>query len=134
MTKDALTAAVNARLAQMDEALSVIPDEDAPDAMALFRKWEPGLNLVLGQRLQHGGKLYKVNQAHTSQEGWEPDKTPALFTEIAKPGEIPEWKQPTGAQDAYAKGDKVRHSGKVWESGYDNNVWEPGVFGWTEVI
>ena len=132
MTKDALTAAVNARLAQMDEALSVIPDEDAPDAMALFRKWEPGLNLVLGQRLQHGGKLYKVNQPPTSQEGWEPDKTPALFTEIAKPGEIPEWKQPTGAQDAYAKGDKVRHNGSVWVSDYDNNVWEPGVFGWIE--
>lgn len=131
MTKDALTAAVDARLNQMDAALAVIPDEDAADAMTLFRKWEPGLNLVMGQRLQHGGKLYRVEQPHTSQAGWEPDKTPALFTEVAKPGEIPEWKQPTGAQDAYKKGDQVRHSGKVWESDIDGNVWEPGVYGWT---
>ena len=122
--------AVNARLEQIDSALAVIPDEDAPDAMTLFRKWEAGLDLVAGQRLQHAGKLYKVIQPHTSQEGWEPDKTPALFTEIAKPGEIPEWKQPTGAQDAYNKGDKVRHGGQIWESKVDANVWEPGVYGW----
>ena len=131
MTKDALTAAVEARLNQMDAALAVISDEDAPDAMTLFRKWAPGMDLVLNQRLQHAGKLYKVNQPHTSQEGWEPDKTPALFTEIAKPGEIPEWKQPTGAQDAYNKGDQVRHGGQIWESDIDANVWEPGVYGWS---
>lgn len=131
MRKDDLMNAVNTRLEQIDSALAVIPDEAAPDAMALFRKWEPGLDLVLGQRLQHEGKLYKVVQPHTSQAGWEPDKTPALFTEIAKPGEIPEWKQPTGAQDAYNKGDKVRHGGQIWESDVDANVWEPGVYGWS---
>ena len=131
MRRDDLMDAVNARLEQIDSALAVIPDEDAPDAMTLFRKWTPGMDLVLNQRLQHAGKLYKVNQPHTSQEGWEPDKTPALFTEIAKPGEIPEWKQPTGAQDAYNKGDRVRHSGLVWESDVDANVWEPGVYGWS---
>ena len=130
MTKDALAAAVEARLNQMDAALAVIPDEDAPDAMVLFRKWEPGMDLVLNQRLQHEGKLYKVIQPHTTQEGWEPDKTPALFVEIAKPGEIPEWRQPTGAQDAYSKGDQVRHNGQIWESDVEANVWEPGVYGW----
>jgi len=133
MTKDALAAAVEARLNQMDAALAAIPDEDAPDAMVLFRKWEPGMDLVLNQRLQHEGKLYKVIQPHTTQEGWEPDKTPALFVEIAKPGEIPEWRQPTGAQDAYNTGDQVRHGGQIWESNVDANVWEPGVYGWTVV-
>ena len=44
-----------------------------------------------------------------------------------------EWKQPTGAQDAYSKGDKVSHSSKHWVSDYDANVWEPGVYGWSEV-
>lgn len=37
-------------------------------------------------------------------------------------------------QDAYTKGDKVRYpdeSGDVWISDVDNNVWEPGVYGWT---
>lgn len=31
-------------------------------------------------------------------------------------------------------GDKVRHNDKVWISIIDNNVWEPGVYGWNEVI
>lgn len=130
MRKDDLMDAVNARLEQIDSALAVIPDADAPDAMALFRKWATGMDVVAGQRLQHEGKLYKVIQPHTSQVGWEPDKTPALFVEIAKPGEIPEWRQPTGAQDAYNKGDQVRHGGQIWESDVDANVWEPGVYGW----
>ena len=135
MRKDDLMDAVNARLEQIDSALTVIPDENATEAMALFRKWAPGMDLVLNQRLQHAGKLYKVNQPHTSQEGWEPDKTPALFTEIPRPGEIPVWRRPTGAQDAYAKGDKVHYPGKddpVYESLIDANTWSPEEYsaGW----
>lgn len=45
----------------------------------------------------------------------------------------PAWVQPTGAGDAYKLGDRVQHAGKNWESTYNNNVWEPGVFGWVEV-
>lgn len=32
----------------------------------------------------------------------------------------------------YTKGDKVTHNGKTWISDIDNNVWEPGVYGWME--
>ena len=108
-------------------------DDDAVEAVELFPVWKPGKEYIVDVRLQWEGKLYRVVQAHTSQEGWEPDKTPALFTEVPKPGTIPEWKQPTGAQDAYMTGDKVRHNEKVWASDVDNNVWEPGVYGWSEV-
>ena len=31
-------------------------------------------------------------------------------------------------------GDKVRHNEKVWVSTIDNNVWEPGVYGWDEIM
>ena len=48
--------------------------------------------------------------------------------------EYPEWVQPTGAHDAYAQGAKVSHNGKKWTSDVGGNVWEPGVYGWTEVI
>ena len=48
--------------------------------------------------------------------------------------EYPEWYKPIGAHDAYAKGDKVSHNEQKWVSEYDANVWEPGVFGWKEVI
>lgn len=43
-----------------------------------------------------------------------------------------EWKQPTGAHDAYMAGDVQTHNGKTWESTVDYNVWEPGVSGWRE--
>ncbi len=41
----------------------------------------------------------------------------------------PEWVQPTGAHDAYAKGSQVTHHGEKYVSQIDANVWEPGVFG-----
>lgn len=132
MTRKELMDAIQRRIAKMDTALTYVPDEVALESVELFRKWEPGIPVVADQRLQHGGKLYRVVQPHTTQAGWEPDITPALFTEVAKPGEIPEWKQPTGAQDAYAKGNKVRHNGQIWQSDVDNNVWEPGVYGWSK--
>ena len=47
--------------------------------------------------------------------------------------EYPAWVQPTGAHDAYAQGAKVSYNGKKWTSDVANNVWEPGVYGWTEV-
>ena len=48
----------------------------------------------------------------------------------------PEWVQPTGAHDAYAKGSQVTHNGERYVSQINANVWEPGVFGseslWTK--
>lgn len=126
MTKEELRIALDARLKEINDSLNNIADEDATAVVALFEKWSPNKAYEVGQRLRYLNKLYRVVQAHTSQEGWEPDKVPALFTEIAKPGEIPEWRQPTGAQDAYNIGDLVRYNGQVWESTIDNNVWAPG--------
>ena len=51
---------------------------------------------------------------------------------IPDPEVIPEWEQP-GSTNPYMIGDKVRHNGKTWVSTIDNNVWEPGVYGW-EVV
>ena len=115
-----------------------LPDEDALEAVELFAVWKAGTEYTVDQRIRHGGKLYRCVQAHTSQTGWEPDKTPALWTEVAKPGEIPVWKQPTGAQDAYNKGDKVWYpekDTKVYESLIDANVYSPEAYpaGWKEI-
>lgn len=115
------------------KAAESLDDTNALDGVELFERWHPGMELVVNQRISYEEKLYRVVQAHTAQEGWEPDTAPALFTEVAKPGEIPVWKQPTGAQDAYMQGDKVHHpdkNGPVYVSTVDNNVWEPGVYGW----
>lgn len=42
------------------------------------------------------------------------------------------WRAPSGAHNAYPKGWKVQHNGKMWESTTPSNVWEPGVSGWIE--
>ena len=60
-----------------------------------------------------------------------PDATPALWV-VVTVEEWPEWVQPTGAQDAYAKDAKVTHNEERWISDVDSNVWEPGVYGWTK--
>lgn len=119
---------------RIEQAAVSLPDEDALDAPEMYPHWREYMTLAVNNRICYRNKLYRVVQAHTTQAGWEPDIAPALFTEVAKPGEIPDWKQPTGAQDAYMTGDKVRYDGKVWVSTVDSNVWQPGVYGWDEVI
>lgn len=57
-----------------------------------------------------------------------------ILCAVTGAGTIPEWVQPTGATDAYNKGNRVKHAGKVWASLVDANVWEPGVYGWTETL
>lgn len=64
---------------------------------------------------------------------WAPDVAVSLWVSISDPAEEwPEWSQPVGAHDAYQTGDKVTYNGKHWISTADNNVWQPGVYGWAE--
>ena len=99
----------------------------------LFEEWQAGVSYKVGQYRRYGEKLYRCVQQHTSQAGWEPDKAASLWSVAADPAEEwPEWSQPLGAHDAYAKGAKVSHNGKHWVSDVDANVWEPGVSGWSE--
>jgi hypothetical protein len=122
--------------AMIEKASASLGDEDALEAVELFPLWRIGIDYAADIRVRYEDKLYRCVQAHTSQAGWEPPAVPALWTEVAKPGEIPVWKQPTGAQDAYMTGDKVHYpdaAGDIYVSTVDNNVWEPGVYGW-EVV
>ena len=119
--------------ALIEKAAASLSDSDALDGVELFPAWSSGVDYALDVRVRYADKLYKCVQAHTSQSNWTPDETPALWTEVAKPGEIPVWKQPTGVQDAYQTGDKVWFPEKdttVYVSTVDNNVWQPGVYGW----
>ena len=117
---------------KIESAASAQTDEAALESIDLFPKWKPDIDVAVDERYQHGGKLYRVIQPHRTQADWTPDVVPALFVEVSLE-EWAEWKQPTGAHDAYAKDAKVSHNGKHWTSSIDNNVWEPGVYGWTQV-
>ena len=110
-----------------------LDDSDALEAVELFPAWEVGVAYAADVRVRYGMTLYKCVQAHTSQAEWTPDKTPALWTEVAEPGTIPVWRQPTGAQDAYRIGDKVHYTdavGPVYVSVIDYNVYSPETYGW----
>lgn len=117
---------------KIETAAAQQSDELALQSVELFPKWEAGINVTAGDRYQYNSVLYRVVQSHTTQDNWTPDITPALWTVVSLE-EWPEWVQPIGASDAYNKGDKVSHNEKHWESDVDANVWEPGVYGWSEV-
>ena len=110
-----------------------IPADELKDLIGLYDEWRPSLSVKVGERYKYAGKLYEVVQAHSTQADWAPDKVPALFAKVQPPNVIPEFVQPVGAHDAYAKGDKVTFQGKVYESKIDNNVWSPTAYpaGWT---
>ena len=118
-----------------------LSDEQALQVPLMFPKWQVGKAYVVGDRVLYLGVLYKVLQAHTSQQGWEPDVAPSLFAknlivkdEQGEQVDIPEWKQPDST-NPYMTGDKVRFEGKVYQSLIDNNVWSPSDYpqGWEEV-
>lgn len=110
-----------------------LTDEEALDVAAMFPTWHSkiGEAVAVGERLWYDGKLYKVVQAHTASSEWVPDHNPALYTEVSIV-EWPEFVQPTGAQDAYMRGDKVTFNGQHYTSLIDNNVYSPAAYpaGW----
>lgn len=109
-------------------------DETLLDNKVAFSLWRAGVQVVRKQILRYNDDLYRVNQDHTTQDDWTPDKTPALFVKISLE-EYPQWRQPTGAHDAYKKGAKVSDEGKRWISNKDVNIYKPGLVpgDWSEV-
>lgn len=111
--------------------------EDALAAVELYPAWKTGKYFTVGERIQHEGKLYDCIQSHTAQGDWAPGGgAVSLWNEITiDPATgYEEWKQPTGAHDAYPDGAKVTHNSKHWISNTPNNAWEPGVYGWDEAV
>ena len=117
----------------LNEKATTFTDEEALNNMIYFARWQEGVAYKVDDRIRYNEKLYKCVQAHTSQADWMPTATPALWVAISLE-EYPEWVQPTGAHDAYAKGAKVSYEGKKYISTIDANVWAPGVSGWDEVV
>lgn len=108
----------------------------------------------IGDIVSYNGKLYK---SIINANVWAPDVYPAGWEEYTEstgggdsgetggggttepetpPAEtIPDFVQPTGAHDAYKKGDRVKYNGKVYESLIDGNAYSPDAYpaGWQEV-
>ena len=117
--------------AAMDAAAAALTDEQALKAAALYSAWSAQDTYDAGERVRFDGTLYKCLQPHAAQPDWTPTAAPSLWAKVlvSDTGEALPWEQPEST-NPYMQGDKVTHGGKTWVSTIDNNVWEPGVYGW----
>lgn len=119
----------------IEAAAQSLNDESALEVMTLYPTWNGnGVNYTADFKVRHEGILYKVLMDHISQPDWTPVAAPSLFAKvlIEDPDVIYAWEQPDST-NPYMAGDKVSHNNKTWVSDVDNNVWEPGVYGWSEL-
>ena len=133
-------------LEQMRKALQMfaasLDDEKAMEVAYVYDTWKIGKAYTVGEFFTYGEngvgdpQLYKVVQAHTSQADWTPNTATSLYVAIGLSEQgYPVWSQPTGAHDAYNKGDIVDYNGKLYESLIDGNIYSPEVYptGWKEL-
>lgn len=59
-----------------------VDDDTAVRMTAFYPEWAKDTAYTIGYKVQYLGKLYKVVQAHTSQETWTPDITASLYERI----------------------------------------------------
>lgn len=116
-----------------------LSDEEAMEVATVFPRYEVGKTYKTDELFTFGKnevgdpQLYRVVQAHTSQEDWMPNITPALYTPIGLTEEgYPVWSKPTGGHDAYNMGDVVDYNGILYESLIDGNAYSPDEYpaGW----
>lgn len=128
--------------AEQAQEVVILTRDFLPDAIALtlpkiYDEWNPdGIAYIgkdtatedkLASIVRYNNALYRCLQSHTSQASWTPEAAPSLWVLIDDPAiEWPEWKQPTGAHDAYDLNAKVSHNGKKWISQIAANTTEPG--------
>ena len=114
---------------------STLSTDEILSVSTIFDEWQVGANYSAGDIVRYKSNLYQVLQPVTgAQAEHTPDVAVSLYKQIGEPDEsgVFPWVQPLGSTDAYAKGAVVTHNGKTWVSDIDANVWEPGVYGWSE--
>lgn len=115
--------------------LPTAPAEVAQQNVEWYKEWVYNETVSIGDRRWtnvNGEKILYEVYAAAGDNLYSPDKVPAIWKRVFLEA-YPEWIQPTGAHDAYAKGFNVTHNGKKWTSEIDSNVYEPGVYGWSEI-
>lgn len=121
----------------IDTIVDDYTDEQAIESKILFPNWHTEVEYTINDRVRYGERLYKVLQAHTSQDDWTPTRAPSLFAQILtgeESDEPQEWQQPDST-NSYMYGDRVIYNNKIYESTIDFNVWNPADYsmGWTMI-
>lgn len=115
--------------------LPTAPPEIAQKNVRWYKQWVYNESVKIGDRrwntVNNEDILYEVYN-DPGDNLFPPEQVASVWKRVYLE-KYPEWVQPTGAHDAYAKDSKVTHNNKKWISDVDANVWEPGVYGWTEI-
>ena len=77
---------------KIERAADAQTDAQAVQSKELFAKWIPGIKVEKDRRYYRNDHLYRCQQSHTTQDGWEPENAPALWVIV------PEDEQP-GTKD-----------------------------------
>jgi hypothetical protein len=111
---------------------STLTDEQALEVATIYPVWSSGISYNVGEFITYGTngtgdpQLYKVVQAHISQEDWTPDKVASLYVPIGlTESGYPIWSKPSGSHDSYNIGDIVDYDGVLYVSIISGNVWSP---------
>lgn len=119
--------------------INTLDEDTALEVATVYPAWKVNTYYAKGQIISYGTnsvgdpQLYKVITGHTSQADWTPDTAASLFSAFGLDDDgYVIWAQPSGAHDAYKKGDIVNYKGTLYESLIDGNVWSPDVYaaGW----
>lgn len=119
--------------------INTLDEDTALEVATVYPAWKVNTYYAKGQIISYGTnsvgdpQLYKVITGHTSQADWTPDTAASLFSAFGLDDDgYVIWAQPSGAHDAYKKGDIVNYKGTLYRSLIDGNVWSPDVYaaGW----
>ena len=114
-----------------------VPIADAVRMRDFYPEWTPDGHYTEGKRWRYGSSLWTCKQTHDGQSGWNPFDAHSLWakvlTEDVTGNTTLPWEQPDST-NPYQPGDRVAHNGKTWVCTAVNCTWEPGVYGWDEVV
>ena len=121
---------------KIEAAAKLQNDDMAVESAWMYPRFEAGMTISGGDRVRYEGALYRCiapeGEPICLSPDWTPANAPSLFAKLL-PGQegtsIGEWEQPDST-NPYRAGERVMHNGVLWISEMDDNVWEPGVYGW----
>lgn len=121
---------VIARQAQKLAEDAATAANDVIDLAPALRAWREGPHKA-GEVAVHEGMTYRCVQEHdsTGNPAWNPWDAPALWApyHATDAGHALPWQAPTGAQDAYRRGDWMMQDGKRYQCVAESTVWAPDV-------